>query len=313
MDDRLFKILKKVYCKKKYVKDENGYQHRIENGDVFNSDTKTTTYALDHLSHVELDYLRSSGYPVNEIVEYSHDECVQGYKELLCHMNLTLENLLAAYLCGFSSVPRGRQPLLSYLFARAVPEHAFTPFEKGGSICAVCSMSEHIWIQKGEEIFRKYWGYSWNEMWDKSIVDLCEFSELPPCEPTEEDIQVFCAVIELIRTAPMGETPGKLEQRIRKAKIVPKYEKYRFRGQLLTLAELGILPNPYVKPLYDGFVSFQQRCQISHDIPGSARSDIVMPLSGWRGDDPIDEDRLCLLFGHYNYDRRSRGRNEYDR
>ncbi len=258
MDDRLFKILKKVYCKKKYVKDENGYQHRIENGDVFNSDTKTTTYALDHLSHVELDYLRSSGYPVNEIVEYSHDECVQGYKELLCHMNLTLENLLAAYLCGFSSVPRGRQPILSYLFARAVPEHSFTPFEKGGNICAVCSMSEHIWIQKGEEIFRKYWGYSWNEMWDKSIVDLREFSELPPCEPTE-------------------------------------------------------LPNPYVKPLYDGFVSFQQRCQISQDIPGSARSDIVMPLSGWRGDDPIDEDRLCLLFGHYNYDRRSRGRNEYDR
>ena len=29
MDDRLFKILKKVYCKKKYIKDENGYQHRI--------------------------------------------------------------------------------------------------------------------------------------------------------------------------------------------------------------------------------------------------------------------------------------------
>ncbi len=53
------------------------------------------------------------------------------------------------------------------------------------------------------------------------------------------------------------------------------------------------------------FVSFQQRCQISHDISGSARSDLVMPLSGWRGDDPIDEDRLNLLFGHCNDDRRS--------
>ena len=299
MDNRLFKILKKVYYKKKYEKDENGYPHIIKNGDIFDCDTKTTTYALDNLSHEELDYLLSSGYPVNEIVAYSHDECVQGYKKILRHTNLTLENLLAAYLCGFSSFPRGRQPILSYLFARAVPEHTFTPFEKGGDICALCSISKNIWIQKGKEIFRTYWGYSWNEMWDKFLVDLYEFSELPPCVPTKEDIHIFCAVIDLIRNAPIGETPGKLEQRIKKAKIVPNYEKYRFRGQLITLAELGILPNPYVKPLYDGFVLFSQRCLISHEISGSARSDIVMPLSGWRGDNPINEDRLDFLFGHF--------------
>ncbi|MDE7351861.1 MAG: hypothetical protein K2O06_02235 [Acetatifactor sp.] len=299
MDDRLFKILKKVYYKKKYEKDENGYQHIIKNGDIFDCDTKTTTYALDNLSHEELDYLLTSGYPVNEIAAYSHDECVLGYKKILRRSNLTLENLLAAYLCGFSSFPRGRQPILSYLFAKVVPEHTFTPFEKGGDICALCSMSKHIRIQKGEEIFRKYWGYSWNEMWGESLVDLQEFSELPTCVPTESDIKIFCAVIDLIRNAPFGETPGKLEQRIRKAKIVPNYEKYRFRGQLIALAELGILPNPYVKPLYDGFVSFQQRCLISHKISDSTRSDIVMPLSGWRGDNPINEDRLYFLFGHF--------------
>lgn len=299
MDDRLFQILKKIYYKKKYEKDENGIQRIIKNGDVFDCDTKTTVYALDHLSFEELGYLSSSGYPVNEIEAFSHDECVQGYKEILHRGNLTLENLLAAYLCGFSSFPRGRQPILSYLFAKAVPEHIFTPFEKDGKICAYCSMSKQIWIQKGEEIFRKYWGYSWNEMWEKALIDLREFSELPPCVPTEKDIQIFCAVIDLIRKAPSGETPGKLEQRIRKEKIVPSYEKYRFRGQLMTLAELGILPNPYVKPLYDGFVTFQQRCRIDQKVSGSARSDIVLPLSGWRGDNPVDEERLSLLFGHF--------------
>ncbi|EOS23013.1 hypothetical protein C806_03635 [Lachnospiraceae bacterium 3-1] len=290
MDHKLFKILKKVYYKKK-----------DKTGDIFNCDTKTTSYTLDNLSREELDYLLSSGYPVNEIVAYSHDECVQGYKEILHHPNLTLENLLASYLCGFSSFPRGRQPILSYLFAKAVPEHTFTPFETGGDICALCSMSQQIWIQKGEEIFRSYWGYSWNEIWGKSLVDLQEFSELPPCNPTAEDIQIFCAVIDLIRNAPSEETPGKLEQRIRKAKVVPHYEKYRFRGQLITLAELGILPNPYIKPLYDGFVSFQQQCQIHHKISNHTRSDIVMPLSGWRGNHPINEDRLYSLFGHFLY------------
>lgn len=150
MDRRLFKILEKVYHKKKYVKDENGYQHLVKNGDIFDCDTR-----------------------------------------------MTLENLIAAYLCGFSSFPRGRQPILSYLFAKAVPEHIFTPFENGDNICSICSMSKHIWIQKGEEIFRKYWGYAWNERWDKYLVELQEFSELSLCIPTEEDIQIFCAVIDV--------------------------------------------------------------------------------------------------------------------
>lgn len=305
MDDKLFRILKKVYNKKKYEKDENGHQHRIENGDIFDCGTGTTKFALDNLSDEELAYLLSSGYPVNETAGYSHDECIKGYKEILQHPSLTLENLTAAYLCGFSSFPRGRQPILSYLFARAVPEHIFAPFENGGKashgggICCICSMPEQIWVQKGEEIFRNYWGYAWNEGWGKSLVELQEFSKLPLCIPTEEDIRIFCAVIDSIKNAPPGETPGKLEQRIRKAKIVPHYEKYRFRGQLMALAELGVMPNPYIKPLYDGFVSFQERCMVSHKVRGSLKSDVILPLSGWRGDNAIDEERLQILFGHF--------------
>ena len=80
---------------------------------------------------------------------------------------------------------------------------------------------------------------------------------------TDKDIQIFRSVIEHIRNAPADETPGKLEQRIRKAKIIPDYEKFRFRGQLTVLAELGIMPNSYVKPLYDGFTPFAERCEIN--------------------------------------------------
>ena len=42
MDDKLYKILKKVYCKKRYVKDENGYNQPVNTGDKFDCDTKTT-------------------------------------------------------------------------------------------------------------------------------------------------------------------------------------------------------------------------------------------------------------------------------
>ena len=51
----------------------------------------------------------------------------------------------------------------------------------------------------------------------------------------------------------------------------------------------------YIKPLYDGFTAFKERCNISYK--GCVRSDIVLPLSGWRGSNPINEERLNDLFG----------------
>ncbi|MCL1089160.1 hypothetical protein L2744_05965 [Shewanella profunda] len=129
-----------------------------------------------------------------------------------------------------------------------------------------------------------------------NLVELEEFTTIPPCTPTQVDISIFTSLIDMIRQAPQDETPGKLEQRIKKAKIIPNYEKYNFRGQLMVLAELGIMPNPYVKPLYDGFTHFTDICNIKY--PGSSRSDIILPLAGWRGANSIDETRLQALFGN---------------
>ena len=106
-------------------------------------------------------------------------------------------------------------------------------------------------------------------------------------------------MITLIRNAPAGETPGKLEERVRKSKIIPGYEKYRFRGQLMALADLGVMPNDYLKPLYDGFTSFRECCELKTPFKGSIRSDVIPPLGYWRGDNPINEERLNELFGKY--------------
>ncbi len=42
MDEQLFKILKKVYYKKKNMKDEKGYQTIVETGDIYDGRTGTT-------------------------------------------------------------------------------------------------------------------------------------------------------------------------------------------------------------------------------------------------------------------------------
>ncbi|MGW7676532.1 hypothetical protein [Shewanella sp. S23-S33] len=293
MDKGLFKILKKIYFKKSYIKDENGYMQRIDNGDQFDCESGTTHYSNDGLSNAEILTLEKSGYPVNQIIKYSHDECINAYKMLLEHPHLSIENLISAYICGFSSFPRGRQPILSYLFAQAVPEHKMV---SEGDVCPVCSIRRNVWIEKGHKIFSCYAGSVWNERWCGNLVELEEFTAISPCTPTPEDISILISLIDMIRQAPQDETPGKLEQRIKKAKIIPNYEKYSFRGQLMVLAELGIMPNSYVKPLYDGFTHFNDICSVKY--PGSTRSDIMLPLAGWRGENSINETRLQALLGN---------------
>ncbi|GCF90415.1 hypothetical protein [Shewanella sp. M-Br] len=293
MDKGLFKILKKIYFKKSYIKDENGYMQRIDNGDQFDCESGTTYYSNAGLSNAEILTIEQSGYPVNQIIKYSHDECINAYKTLLEHPHLSIENLISAYICGFSSFPRGRQPILSYLFAQAVPEHKMV---SEGDVCPVCSIRRNVWIEKGHKIFSCYAGSVWNERWCGNLVELEEFTAISPCTPTSEDISILISLIDMIRQAPQDETPGKLEQRIKKAKIIPNYEKYSFRGQLMVLAELGIMPNPYVKPLYDGFTHFTDICSVKY--PGSTRSDIMLPLAGWRGENSINETRLQALLGN---------------
>lgn len=300
LDEKLFKILKKTYYKKRYIKNEAGYQVEVETGDVYDTKTRTYQFSTDILSPTEILYLQQSGYMVNEITYDTHDHNVLQLKEVIKHPNLSLPNLLSAYVAGYGSFPRGRQPILSYLFARAVPKHSFSHGENASDSCQICAMKKEFWLQKGEEIFRNYWGYSWTEFPSTYFIDLAEFSRLPPITPTKEDIHIFLDVIEIIRQAPAGETPGKLEQRIIKSKKAPNCEKYRLRGQLLTLAELGVLPNFYIKPLFDGFTDIMTYCDICVNAPGSNRSDIILPLSGWRGEYGIKEDRFQELFGSFS-------------
>ncbi|MCE8569019.1 hypothetical protein K0F19_20615, partial [Bacteroides fragilis] len=101
------------------------------------------------------------GYPVNEVVHLTHDQCIEKYKFVLQNENISLRSCLSTFVCGFGSFPRGRQPILSYLFARAVPIHNFV----GDVCCPICSIKVNNWLQRGEEIFRLYYGYAWNEGW----------------------------------------------------------------------------------------------------------------------------------------------------
>jgi hypothetical protein bfra3_08516 len=160
-------------------------------------------------------------------------------------------------------------------------------------------ISKNIYNKKRYIKDDQYWGYSWNEVVPTFYLDLAEFSKLEPVTPTENDWNIFYSVIELIRNAAKEETVGKLEQRIKNAKLIPNCEKYRLRGQLITLAELGVMPNSYIPPLFDKFTDAITLQKIDGKTPGSPRSDVPLPLSGWHGENGICNKRLSELFEVY--------------
>lgn len=136
-------------------------------------------------------------------------------------------------------------------------------------------------------------------MLENSYLDLEEFKKLPPQMPSQEDLHIFLSVINLIRHAPEDECVSKPEQRIKKAKLIPKCDKYKLRGLLITLSELGVMPSPSILPLYEGFTEFLERCNIISSTPGNPCSDIVLPLGGWRGRYGICEERFQEVFSRF--------------
>lgn len=101
----------------------------------------------------------------------------------------------------------------------------------------------------------------------------------------------------MIASQPAGTTPGQLEKVLGTRKLLPRTDKYQRYGILQALAELGIMPNPYLPPSLDRAILVAERHEAGRQVPGGSRSDIVLPLAGWRGEIGIDQDRVKTLLG----------------
>ncbi|WP_197278984.1 hypothetical protein [Lysinibacillus sp. ZYM-1] len=297
VNDKLLKILKKVYNKKRYEKDEKGYYREIDNGDVWDNERAVYIFSTNNLKDEEKTYLEESFYPLNEIEHFTHDKVIDEFKILTKNFNITMDKALQAYVAGMKSFPRGRQPILSYLYANQCKNHSYL---SDTEYCQKCSVKKEKYLNVGEGLFSHYYGGSWNEGIELMLIELREFSQLEVPTPTEEDIAIFRKLIDIIRNAPQGETPGKLEQRIKSEKVFPKFSKYSVRGQLLSLAEFGIMPNDLYPPMVDRFVDTVEKMKLYEKAKGSPRSDIILPLAAWRGEYAIDEERLEKFFGKYS-------------
>jgi hypothetical protein len=222
-----------------------------------------------------------------------HDDAINRFLSLKNNNKLTEDFAVAMFYKGISGeYIRGRQTLMSYIYLKHLSEHKFT----GETFCDICGLKRTETIDKTDVLSTYYSGHSWNELPLHYLIELEEIINIEKPIITESDKDLLDNLLKIIDMAEKNETPGKLEQRIGKNKILKKTDKYKRYGIFQTLAECGILPNKLIIPRYDKFISFNEIIETDKKLKGSIRSDIILPLAGWKGEYGINKDKYKKIF-----------------
>lgn len=210
IDDKTIKLLSKVYL---YNNREN-YDH----------DKNISNYKFPgNLKEKDVLLLQNSGFEINKLVHYQHNDVIKELQKIVTDNDLEIivYNLfLKAVGTGFH---RGLQTIISYLFARNIPEHDFEPFENEmfHNPCRICGLPKESWENDGKNLYDLYIGYCRIGGYTETLLDLQEVLTFKNIKASDEDIRVFEKLIEAVNGATEKETPTDLLNRISKQKILP--------------------------------------------------------------------------------------------
>lgn len=234
----------------------------------------------------DLDAARGAGWPVREPERWSAREIVE--RAVAAASALDEDAVLAAFVAGLGSAPRGRQTAISYGWARFLG----TAARHAGGV-PDCGLDPVADVDVTEVLLRLALGWAWNETPARYLPDLEAAAGEGLPEPGVEDRMRLHGLLDLIRSAPAGTRPSELEKQLAQAKLVPGTDRYQRYGILIGLSEIGVIPSPALPPMWDRFVPTAERHAAYRTLRGAPQSDITVPLAGWRGG--IDEDRAARL------------------
>ncbi|WP_370409029.1 hypothetical protein [Tenacibaculum dicentrarchi] len=244
-------ILKKVYH-------HTNSDYETDYGDIVG-------YKTDFITENQWEILNRNNLTPNKIETYTHDSLVSEFLKLKTNKKLTFEFSKSLFLKGLTGeFPRYRQTLISYLYLQDIKKHNYTS-SKEYSGCTICCLPEKTTEDITHNLFTYYLGHSWNESPKDFVSELEDILQYQKPEINDNDKQNLIKLLVSINNASENETPGQLEKRIGKEKLLPKTDKYKRYGILQTLAILEILPS---------------RKELDNQ---PSRSDIVLPLAGWKG------------------------------
>ena len=279
MNKTIISLLKKIYHYENgfYNEKADRHEHKIPN----------------NISDEDILLLEKAGLKPNNFETFTHDEAIERFLKLKTNPKLTKEFVVALFYKGITGeFARGRQPLLSFVFLKHLQKHSI----KGNPNCEICGLPVKKTEDKTDQLYTRYLGHSWNETPLHWVIELEEILKYEQPKVTQQDKRHLRDLLEFIEKANENETAGQLEKRIASAKLLKNTDKYKRYGILQTLAELGILPNNSIKPAYDGFSTRKERWEAERKLKGSPRSDIVLPLSAWRGKNGVNWKRYEEIF-----------------
>lgn len=282
MDKKILSILKKIYHYENgfYNPTLNRHEHKIP---------ATVTQA-------DLEMLHNSGFAPNQFETFDHDQALERLLNFQQHKKLTLHFAAALFLKGLTGeMPRARQTLMSYLYVKHLFKHPFS----GKNSCEICGLPATETTDKTHQLYTYYIGHSWNEMPLHFLIELEEAVTFDMPAISHTDKQKPAELLDFIAAADAKETPGQLEKRIASHKVLDQTDKYKRYGILQTLAECGILPNSFIKPRYEAFNTQKDLWKASENLTTSFRSDIILPLGGWKGENGVNRKRYAEIFGGF--------------
>ena len=257
-------ILKKVYH-------HTNTDYETDYGDIVG-------YKTDFLTKEQWSILKEHHLIPNNIEQLNHNTLISDFLKLKEHEKLTLNFSKSLFIKGLTGeFPRYRQTLISFLYLQEINEHVYSSSEKHSG-CSICGLPKITTEDRTHNLFTYYLGHSWNEFPKHFVAELEDILQYPKPEITEKDKTCLVKLLLSIQNADANETPGQLENRIGKEKLLPKTDKYKRYGILQTLAILEILPS---------------KIELDNQ---PARSDIVMPLAGWKGILGVDLKKASKIF-----------------
>lgn len=279
MDKKTLSILKKIYFH------ENGFYNLPLDRQEHKIPTTVT--------QADLELLETKGLKPNNFETFEHDTSLDRLLKLRDNKKLTLGFASSMFLKGVTGeIPRARQTLMSYLYIQHLSRHNFV----GKDSCEICGLPKVKTEDKTHQLYTYYLGHSWNETPLHFLTELEEALTFEKPEIKKSDRKKLVDLLEFIAKGDTKETPGALEKRLAAHKILEQTDKYKRYGILQTLAECGILPNKFINPKYIEFTSRRELWEASKKLTTSHRSDIILPLGGWRGENGVDIVRYEEIF-----------------
>lgn len=247
------------------------------------------------LDVADFHYAKSKGLMFDSITIH-HDDCINQLLDLI--EQISEESIIKAFLSSLSTRNIAhRSAIASYYLAKNIPKHKYTPevsgtfYENGVAIshsytCGICRDTQYGII--GDE---KYIDYDLNTLnferlkWGGirlghiiyMLFDLKRFQEEKKDEVTNDDIQIFRAILDTISTSSKDDYPSKLVDRLKDNLKSTKDE----RAMLIEImAALGILSPK------------------ATDRPNRGKNDWVF-VEQWRGEDGYNETIVKKYFGTY--------------